>query len=63
MLPKEKGEGLTTQLIVESQKITQMSPPEKKLWGREGQPCFELSVESRKLSVLTAAPLSPCRQL
>jgi len=27
MLPKEKGEGLTTQLIVESQKITQMSPP------------------------------------
>jgi len=24
MLPKEKGEGLTTQLIVESQKITQM---------------------------------------
>jgi len=27
MLPKEKGEGLTTKLIVESQKITQMSPP------------------------------------
>ncbi len=27
MLPKGKGEGLTTQLIVESQKITQMSPP------------------------------------